>query len=101
MTEEDLPAPVVVADREHHRFLVEQGGAVAELTYELEGQRLLLVHTGVPSSLEGRGIGGTLVRAAIDWALEQGLTVVPLCPYVRRWLRRHPDVAAQLKLEWD
>jgi predicted GNAT family acetyltransferase len=78
--------------------MFEADGHVAELVYQLEGDRLLLIHTGVPRSLEGRGIGGKLVAAAIGEAGRRGLTVVPLCPFARDWLRRHPDVAATVPI---
>jgi uncharacterized protein len=86
--------PPVVDDPAASRFIVEADGQVAELVYRLDGNRLLLLHTGVPRALEGQGIGGQLVGAAIDEAKRRGLTVVPFCPFARDWLNRHPDVAA-------
>jgi uncharacterized protein (DUF427 family) len=82
------------------RFTVEVDGHEAELVYERRGDRLILIHTGVPEALEGRGIGGQLVRAAIDDAVANNLIVVPLCPFAREWLRRHPDDAARVRIEW-
>jgi uncharacterized protein len=75
-------------------------GHVAELWYRRRGNRFVIVHTDVPPELEGRGLGGTLVRAAIDHAVSEDLTVVPLCPFARRWLERHPDVAASATIDW-
>ena len=49
--------------------------------------------------LEGHGIGGKLVRAAVEYAASQGLTVVPSCPFAQAWLERHPDVAAQVPID--
>lgn len=57
----------------------------------MDGDRLILEHTEVPESLGGRGIGGTLVRAALERAANEGLTVVPWCPFARKWLRDHAD----------
>jgi predicted GNAT family acetyltransferase len=91
--------PQVVDDPAASRFMVEADGKVAELVYQLEGDRLLLIHTGVPRALEGRGVGGTLVAAALDEAKRRGLTVVPLCPFARNWLVRHPDAAATVPVE--
>lgn len=73
---------------------------VAELRYHRSGDRLALLHTGVPAHLEGRGIGGALVRAAVALAETEGLTVVPYCPFARRWLEEHPDVAATVTIDW-
>jgi predicted GNAT family acetyltransferase len=78
-------------DREHHRFIVEEDGEVAELVYDdSQPGRLVLIHTGVPDSLGGRGIGGALVQAAVDRAKAEGLVIVPQCPFARRWLEEHP-----------
>ena len=81
----------VVDDQGKSKFEIVIDGAVAELVYRRRADRLVLVHTGVPESLAGRGIGGLLVQAAVDWAAKDRLTVVPFCPFARDWLERHPD----------
>ena len=40
-----------------------------------------------------------LVTAAIGYAAEQGLTVVPSCPFARSWLERHPGAAARVQID--
>ena len=90
--------PPVVDNEAASRFELSIGGHVAELVYRRRGDRLVLVHTGVHDELEGRGVGGMLVNAAIERAVE-GLTVAPLCPFARRWLERHPEVAAKVTIE--
>jgi uncharacterized protein len=82
------------------RFEVQEDGRLAELTYRRNGKRLVLIHTEVPIELEGRGIGGRLVSAAVDHAAREGMTVVPLCPFARSWLERHADVAARVPVDW-
>jgi uncharacterized protein len=90
--------PQVVDEPAASRFMVEADGQVAELVYELDGDRMLILHTGVPKVIEGRGIGSKLVAAAIGEARRRGLIVVPLCPFARGWLRRHPDAAATVPI---
>lgn len=90
----------VEQDRAQERFVVREDGEEAELRYHRHGERLSLVHTGVPATLEGRGIGGALVHAALDFAVAEGLTVVPYCSFARRWLEDHPDVAASVPIAW-
>lgn len=82
---------LVVHEPEHSRFAVHAEGKTAVLDYQRVGGRLVLPHTGVPRELEGRGIGSQLARAALDWAREEGLKVVPVCPFVRAYLKRHPE----------
>jgi uncharacterized protein len=92
--------PTVTDHLDRHRFELEVDGIVAELVYRRRGDRLVLVHTGVPDELGGRGLGGLLVRAAVDLAEAEGLTVVPECPYARAWLEKHPEEAARIAIEW-
>ena len=87
------------------RFEFTEDGYLAELVYHVHrdqenGDRFTLIHTEVPEELEGRGLGGALVTAAIERAAREGLTVVPLCPFARGWLERHPDVAARATVDW-
>ncbi len=82
------------------RFVVEVDGAVAQLVYDATPGRLVLIHTEVPDEIGGRGIAGDMVRAAVDRARAHGQAVVPLCPYARRWLREHPDVAGTVEVDW-
>jgi uncharacterized protein len=90
----------VVDDAVNQRFVLGSGADEAELVYRLNGRRLVLVHTGVPDALSGQGIGGRLVSAAVDRARDEGLTLVPVCPYARRWLERHLDAAAGVPIDW-
>ena len=48
----------------------------------------------------GHGLGGRLVAAAVEDAARRGLTIVPICPFARGWLERHPDVAATVDIDW-
>ena len=100
----DGTVPVQVDDvPEESRFVVRGSDGAAELEYHLSGDRLFLIHTEVPDAWEGRGVGGQLVRAAIERAAANELTVVPWCPFARRWLRNHPDEvqAAGISVDWD
>jgi predicted GNAT family acetyltransferase len=93
--------PGVTDVRSENRFVFREGNAEAELTYELDGKRLTLIHTGVPEALSGHGIGGRLVRASIARAAGEGLTIVPWCPFARRWLKEHPDAAPGVTIDFE
>jgi predicted GNAT family acetyltransferase len=53
--------------------------------------RSCLPITEVPEALEGQGIGSALARGALDDVRAQGLQVIPLCPFVAAFIRRHPE----------
>ena len=91
----------VVDDTAGSRFVISEGRTEAELIYARQGDRLILVHTEVPEVWGGHGIGGRLVRAGVARAKADGLTVVPWCPYARRWLKEHPDEAAAVSIDWE
>lgn len=82
------------------RLEFQADGHLAELLYRRHGNRLVLIHTGVPAELEGRGIGGMLVKAAVGRAARDGMTIVPLCPFARGWLQRHTNTASQATIDW-
>jgi uncharacterized membrane protein YoaK (UPF0700 family)/predicted GNAT family acetyltransferase len=93
-------APQVTDNQAESRFELLADGHLAELDYRLNGKRLVLIHTETPVELEGRGIGGRLVAAAVDRAQREGLTVVPLCPFARGWLERHGAEATDVTIDW-
>ena len=101
MTEEARTAPddEIVDDVDHHRLVLGRDGAEAELVYRRDGASLVLVHTGVPDAMAGHGVGGRLVTAALRMADAEGRTVVPWCPFARRWLREHPE-SAPASVDW-
>ena len=74
-----------------HRFELRDGDEVAFLSYRQSGTTINLVHTEVPESLRGRGLGDRLVQAAMEHARREGLTVIPSCPFVKAYLRKHPQ----------
>ena len=81
----------VVDDTVEGQFALSMDDATAKLVYELDGDRLLLLHTEVPEAFRGHGAGGRLVEAALARARTDHLSIVPWCPYARRWLKDHPE----------
>jgi predicted GNAT family acetyltransferase len=90
----------VVDDEAKSRLVIEGDGAVSQLGYRQRPGRLIITHTEVPEALRGRGIAGRLVRAAVARARASHDVLVPWCPYARKWLEDHPDVAATVRIDW-
>ncbi|MBP3973270.1 GNAT family N-acetyltransferase [Pseudoxanthomonas spadix] len=80
-----------------NRFVIDADGQQAVLDYQLQGHRMVITHTGVPTALRGRGLAEALTRAALAHAQDQGLKVTPACSYAASFLERHPEYAALSK----
>ena len=78
------------------RFEAIVDGMLCRSDYRMHGDTMMLVHTEVPGLLEGRGIAAELVKAAFKHAADSGMDVLPVCSYVRSWVRRHPEVESLL-----
>ncbi len=79
--------------------LVDGDRVIGEIRYRREPGAVVLVHTEVDPAHEGHGLAGELVEGAFRDLRERGLRVVPLCPYIRDWLRRHPEQADLVTLD--
>ena len=88
LPETQLP---VVHNAVARRFEMNLEGKLAFSKYLLVGEKMIIEHTEVPEELEGRGIAGTIVRAALNYAREQRLKVMPLCPFTASFIHRHPQ----------
>jgi predicted GNAT family acetyltransferase len=84
--------PIAVVNNEaEHRFEARLGNDVAFTEYRLHNGEITLPHTVVPDAFAGRGVGGQLAKAALEYAREQGLEVIPLCPFVASYIVKHPE----------
>jgi uncharacterized protein len=84
----------VVDNPQQLRYELWDGTTLAGfIDYRIEPGTVVLVHTDVDPSFEGRGLGSRLVGGALDDVRARGLKLVPLCPFVATYIRRHPDYA--------
>ena len=88
-----MTTAAAVADApDAQRYEAELDGQLAGvLEYVVKGDRIALVHTEVAPAFEGQGVAGALARFALDDARRRGLRVIASCPYVRRYLAKHPE----------
>jgi predicted GNAT family acetyltransferase len=90
-----------VLDTATGRYVLVEDGATAVLNFVVTEDQLVIEHVVVPDEIGARGIGGALVATAVARANDEGLTVVPRCPFARHWLRSHPEVAAATRIDWN
>ena len=74
------------------RYVTVINGDEAEMTYSRAGStRIIIDHTGVPDSMRGMGVGKKLVEAAVMDARSEGFKIIPLCPFAKVTLEKHPE----------
>ncbi|HXB43761.1 MAG TPA: GNAT family N-acetyltransferase [Puia sp.] len=74
-----------------HRLELEIEGNIAFIDYKLLRDTLFLIHTEVPPALEGKGAGSAIVQKALQYAKDNNYKVVPICPFVQSYLKRHKE----------
>lgn len=88
----DLPEGLEIHDNAAaSRYETTVEGRLAFAEYMLTGANITFTHTEVPVELEGRGIASQLARFALDDARARGLAVIPLCPFIKAYIARHPE----------
>ena len=84
-------ADTVRDDSARQRYELEVGGELAFIDYRRDGGNVIMTHAEVPPALRGGGIGSALVKGALALVRARGEKVVPLCPFVAQYMRRHPE----------
>ncbi len=87
-------APVVTDNPAESRYELRLGGELAGFVmYHQRGQQITLIHTEVDPRFQGAGLATHLARFSLDDARKRNLAVLPSCPYIRSWIRKHPGYA--------
>jgi uncharacterized protein len=74
------------------RFELEVDGHIAFIEMILTNENIMfLTHTEVPPALSGKGVGSRIVEKALQYIKEHDYTLAPLCPFVAKYLRIHPE----------
>ncbi len=82
----------IIHNTKQGQFEIRIDACVAELAYYIKGNAIVFTHTGVPSMLEGQGIGSKLVKAGLQYARDNNLKVESICWFVSGYIERHPEV---------
>jgi len=87
----NLDSITVTNNEEAQRFEAQVDGLRALLTYRGFPDRIVFNHIEVPPPVESKGLAAKLTRTALDFARANHFRVVPLCPYVAAFIRRHAE----------
>jgi len=83
---------------DNNRFAADVGGSLAVVEYMKVGNTLIFTHTEVPEALEGQGIGGKLAKVALEYVRDNKMSAAPLCPFVKGYIKRHPEYKDLVRL---
>lgn len=82
---------VLTDNTERKQFELIFDGHTAKIEYMIMANKIFLTHTEVPRELEGKGVGSKIVKLAFDEIEKRGLKLIPLCPFVAKYLTKHPE----------
>jgi predicted GNAT family acetyltransferase len=86
-------------DQDTNRFTTEVEGHRAELDYTVADGVMTITHTRVPPEIGGRGIAAELMRAALAFAAERGLSIDPACSYAAAYMRKQRSATDRVHLD--
>lgn len=81
----------IVHNQAESQFEVRLEDKLAFAAYMERSTLVVFTHTEVPEAFEGKGVGSTLAKHGLDYARTTGKTVLPLCPFIAAYIRRHPE----------
>ena len=92
MTDEGDRSPAVADNADESRFELHLGGELVGFAeYRPAGDSVIIAHTEIADGHEGEGLGGALVREALERIGASGKTVIPTCPFTAAYIGRHPE----------
>jgi uncharacterized protein len=74
-----------------NRFEVWIEGQLSKLDYMEDDNTIVMTHVGVYPEHRGQGVAGKLTEVALEYAKENSLRVIPMCPYIATFIRRNPE----------
>lgn len=86
----------MVRNDARHRYELYAGDALAVIiTFKELPGHIDLVHTVGQPGFDGRGLAKVLARYALDDVVASGKRIIPHCPFVLRFLQKHPELYLQ------
>ncbi|MEO1023060.1 MAG: GNAT family N-acetyltransferase [Bacteroidota bacterium] len=71
----------------------ENGETVGEMTYSKAGDtKIIIDHTDISDQKRGSGLGKDLVFAAVEYAREKNIKILPLCPFAASVFNKHKEI---------
>lgn len=81
----------VIHNPAENRFETWIDGYLSKLDYIQDGKNFVITHVGVHPEFRGQGVAGKIVQVGLEYAKENSLRVIPMCPYAAAYIRKHPE----------
>lgn len=88
---EEYQSLELVRNAEKERFEMHVDNQLAVIEYKQSPTAIYLTHTEVPLQLEGKGVASAIIEKALAYIQQANMKLVPLCPFVAGYLKRHPE----------
>ena len=88
---ENLENAQVINNEKNHRFEIWINEDIAVIPYNFKDDMIVLFHTEVPEKYGGKGLGTKLALYALNYAKEHHLKVLPYCPFIANYIKKHPE----------
>lgn len=87
----------IVNNPDRSRFQSVIGRYLARIDYIQVDDTIVYTHTVVPEELGGQGVASKMARFVLDYARDNDLKVIPQCPFVAAYIKRHPEYQSLVK----
>ncbi len=88
---EEYKSLVLLKNAAERRFEMKVDNYTAVIIFEENADVIKLLHTEVPKQLEGKGVATAIIEKALDYIEKNNLRLIPLCPFVVAYIKRHPE----------
>lgn len=87
----DYDSIPLIKNEQLHRFEMTIHDDTAFIEFAEDNNILTFIHTEVPESLQGKGVGSAIIEKSLSYAKANGFGIKPICPFVHAYLKRHPE----------
>jgi predicted GNAT family acetyltransferase len=81
----------LIKNQEKNRFELNIGDQTVFIDYKERGKKIFLTHTQTPEKLKGKGAATAIIEKTLTYIEKHRYTLIPICPMVKAYLKRHPD----------
>ena len=81
----------IINNEKDNQFELQLENEKALVAYKPFTNGIAFLHTEVPASMEGKGIGSALAKHVLEYAKTNHLKIVVYCPFIQMYMRRHPE----------